>query len=120
MWHAASGAWTRPTAGAGPRAASDYIEIATEYHTVLLGGIASFTDGHHDPVRRFITLVDDFYDRHVNLICTAAAAPPPYTQKWAGAFDPDAVGRIPGAGASRPGTAMRSIHTRERYSPAAA
>ena len=72
----------------GPRAASDYIEIATEYHTVLLGGIASFTDGHHDPLRRFITLVDELYDRHVNLVCTAAAAPSQlYTGvKLAGAF----------------------------------
>ena len=57
---------------------------------MLLGGIASFTDGHHDPVRRFITLADEFYDRHINLVCTAAAAPPLlYTgAKLAGAFAP--------------------------------
>ena len=54
-----------------------------------LGGIGSFSGDHHDPVRRFITLVDEFYDRHVNLICTAAAAPPLlYTgAKLAGAFE---------------------------------
>jgi len=59
----------------GPRAAADYIHIATEFHTVLLAGIPLF-DGHNDDAaRRFITLIDELYDRHVNLICTAAAPP---------------------------------------------
>ncbi len=60
----------------GPRAAGDYIEIATEYHTVLLGDVPAFAGGNDDAARRFITLVDELYDRHVNLVCTAAAAPP--------------------------------------------
>ena len=60
----------------GPRAASDYIEIATEYHTVLVGSIPAFDGGNDDAARRFITLVDELYDRHVNLVCTAASAPP--------------------------------------------
>ena len=60
----------------GPRAASDYIEIATEYHTVLVGGIPLFDGGNDDPARRFVHLVDELYDRHVNLVCTAAAPPP--------------------------------------------
>ena len=59
----------------GPRAAADYIEIASEFHTVLLGGIPRFDGGNDDPARRFVTAVDEFYDRHVNLVCTAAAAP---------------------------------------------
>lgn len=59
----------------GPRAASDYIEIATEHHTVLLGGVPVFDGGNDDAARRFVTAVDEFYDRHVNLVCTAAAAP---------------------------------------------
>jgi cell division protein ZapE len=60
----------------GPRAAGDYIEIATEYHTVLVGGIPLFDGGNDDPARRFVHLIDELYDRHVNLVCTAAAAPP--------------------------------------------
>jgi cell division protein ZapE len=59
----------------GPRAASDYIEIATEYHTVLLGGIPFFDGGNDDAARRFVTAIDEFHDRHVNLVCTAASAP---------------------------------------------
>ncbi|AWV05997.1 cell division protein ZapE [Marilutibacter maris] len=59
----------------GPRAASDYIEIATEHHTVLVGGIPLFDGGNDDPARRFVHLVDELYDRHVNLVCTAAADP---------------------------------------------
>lgn len=65
----------------GPRAASDYIEIATEHHTVLLGGIPLFDDTRNDPARRFVHLIDELYDRHVNFICTAAAAP---TELYAG------------------------------------
>ena len=73
----------------GPRAASDYIEIATEYHTVLLGGVPRFDGRNDDAARRFITAIDEFYDRHVNLVCTAAAAPPGlYTgAKLTGAFE---------------------------------
>ncbi len=59
----------------GPRAASDYIEIATENHTLLLGGIPLFAGDNDDAARRFVTLIDELYDRHVNLVCTAAAAP---------------------------------------------
>ncbi|QSX79212.1 cell division protein ZapE [Agrilutibacter solisilvae] len=60
----------------GPRAASDYIEIATEHHTLLLGGIPPLGDHNADPARRFVHLIDELYDRHVNLVCTAAAPPP--------------------------------------------
>src|SRR5690606_41387519 len=43
----------------GPRAASDYIEIATECHTVLVGGIPRFDGENDDPARRFVHLVDE-------------------------------------------------------------
>ena len=60
----------------GPRASADYIEIAREYHTVLVGGIPRFTAHGDDAARRFVHLVDELYDRHVNLVCTADAPPP--------------------------------------------
>ena len=60
----------------GPRSSADYIEIAREHHTLLLGGIPLFDAQRDDAARRFIALIDELYDRHVNLVCTAAAAPP--------------------------------------------
>lgn len=59
----------------GPRGSADYIEIATEFHTVLLGGVPVFDARRDDAARRFVTLIDELYDRHVNLVCTAEAAP---------------------------------------------
>ena len=59
----------------GPRAAGDYIAIASEFHTVLIGGIPRFDGSNDDPARRFVTVIDEFYDRHVNLVCTAAESP---------------------------------------------
>jgi cell division protein ZapE len=60
----------------GPRAAGDYIEIAREFHTVLLGKVPVLGANDDDAARRFVTLVDELYDRHVNLVCTADAPPP--------------------------------------------
>ncbi len=59
----------------GPRGTADYIEIAREFHTVLLGGIPRFDALNEDAARRFVNLIDEIYDRHVNLVCTAADAP---------------------------------------------
>jgi cell division protein ZapE len=59
----------------GPRGTSDYIELARECHTVLLGGIPKLTPLNDDAARRFVNLVDELYDRHVNLVCTADAPP---------------------------------------------
>jgi len=59
----------------GPRGNADYIEIAREFHTVLIGGIPRLDAARDDAGRRFVHLVDKFYDRHVNLVCTADAAP---------------------------------------------
>lgn len=73
----------------GPRAAADYIEISREFHTVLVAGIPVFDARHDDAARRFVTLVDELYDRHVNLVCTAAAPPPLLYagDRLAGAFE---------------------------------
>ncbi|MBS3957854.1 MAG: AFG1 family ATPase [Xanthomonadaceae bacterium] len=59
----------------GPRSAADYIELAREHHSLLLSGVPRFDDGALDPARRFVHLVDELYDRNVNLLATAAAAP---------------------------------------------
>jgi cell division protein ZapE len=58
----------------GPRSQNDYIELATLYHTVLVSNIP-ILDGHkEDAARRFISLVDEFYDHGVKLIASAAAS----------------------------------------------
>lgn len=56
-----------------PRSPSDYIELAREFHAVLVSGIPVFTTDMEDQARRFINLIDEFYDRKVKLILTAAA-----------------------------------------------
>ncbi len=55
----------------GPRSTADYIEIAREYHTVVLAGVKAMDATHDDVARRFINMVDEFYDRGVKLIMTA-------------------------------------------------
>ena len=58
-----------------PRSAVDYVEMAREYHTVLIEQIPLLDQDKEDAARRFINLVDEFYDRNVKLIATAARAP---------------------------------------------
>ena len=59
----------------GPRGNADYIEIAREFHTVLVGGIPRMGADRDDAARRFVHLVDELYDNQVNLVCTADAGP---------------------------------------------
>lgn len=57
----------------GPRSQNDYIDIAHEYHTVLLSDVPVMTRENENAARRFIALVDEFYDRNVKLIISADA-----------------------------------------------
>jgi cell division protein ZapE len=54
------------------RSASDYIELSRLYHTVLLANVPKLDDHLNDAVRRFIAMVDEFYERQVKLIMSAA------------------------------------------------
>jgi cell division protein ZapE len=65
----------------GPRSVADYIEIARDFHTVLLAGVPQFDAASDNAARRFIHLVDEFYDRNVNLILSAAV---PVTELYRG------------------------------------
>ena len=58
----------------GPRAVGDYIEIARSHDAVLLSGVPPFGPDNEDPARRFVNLVDAFYDCRVKLVCSAATA----------------------------------------------
>jgi cell division protein ZapE len=59
----------------GPRSAADYIELARSFHTVLLSNVPRLDPSREDAALRFVQLVDEFYDRHVNLLLSAAADP---------------------------------------------
>jgi len=57
----------------GPRSQNDYIELARIYHAVLVSDVPIFTTRMEDQARRFVSLVDEFYDHNVKLIVSAAA-----------------------------------------------
>ncbi|HET6470333.1 MAG TPA: cell division protein ZapE [Pseudomonadales bacterium] len=57
----------------GPRSQNDYIELARIYHAVLVSNVPVFTVKTEDQARRFISLVDEFYDHDVKLIVSAEA-----------------------------------------------
>ena len=58
------------------RGPNDYADIAREFSTVLLSDVPAFTAPHEDnAARRFIALIDEFYDQGVKLVLSAAAAP---------------------------------------------
>lgn len=56
----------------GPRSQNDYIELAKEYHAVLVANVPALGRDSDDQARRFISMVDEFYDRNVKLIISAA------------------------------------------------
>ena len=55
--------------------AADYLEVARQFHTLVLGGVPTLGPERNDEARRFINLIDVLYERHVNLLCGAEAAP---------------------------------------------
>jgi cell division protein ZapE len=59
----------------GPRSQNDYIELARLYHTIFISNIPIFTSADEDAARRFIAALDEFYDRGVKIVVSAAAAP---------------------------------------------
>jgi cell division protein ZapE len=74
--HSSSAVWFNFFAiCAGPRSQDDYIEIAREYQSVMVAGVPILDSQRENEARRFIALVDELYDRNVNLIISAAAPP---------------------------------------------
>ncbi|MCE5364515.1 cell division protein ZapE [Pseudomonas sp. GLN_6] len=55
----------------GPRSQNDYIELGKIFHAVLLANVEQMSTAKDDMARRFINLVDEFYDRNVKLIISA-------------------------------------------------
>lgn len=55
----------------GPRSPYDYIELAKIYHAVIVSDVPQLDAALDDMARRFISMVDEFYDRNVKLIISA-------------------------------------------------
>lgn len=53
------------------RSQSDYMELSRIYHTVLLANVTQMGVDNDDSTRRFVALVDEFYERNVKLIISA-------------------------------------------------
>jgi len=56
----------------GPRSQNDYNELARVFHAVLVSNVPQMNAGRDDAARRFINMVDEFYDRNVKLVLSAA------------------------------------------------
>jgi cell division protein ZapE len=59
----------------GPRSQNDYLEIATQFHSVLLSDVPRMSARLASEARRFTWLVDVLYDRRVKLILSAEVPP---------------------------------------------
>lgn len=65
----------------GPRAVADYIALAKAGPAIIIANVPQFTVYSEDAAKRFVQLVDEFYDRHVKLVLSAAA---PITELYDG------------------------------------
>ena len=59
----------------GPRSQNDFLEIASQFHTVFLSGVPKMEVNMSSQARRFTWLIDVLYDRRVKLIIQADVAP---------------------------------------------
>ena len=55
----------------GPRSQNDYLEIANQFHTVILSGVPYMPPRMTNEARRFIWLIDVLYDHKIKLIISA-------------------------------------------------
>ena len=58
-----------------PLAASDYLRLARDYHTIMIDRIPVMTYAERNAAKRFITLIDTLYDNRVKLMASAEANP---------------------------------------------
>ena len=57
----------------GPRSSSDYVKLGKKYQTIIVSNVPLLGSDSEDQARRFISLVDEFYDNNVKLIISAEA-----------------------------------------------
>lgn len=56
------------------RSTLDYIELASHFSTVIISDIPVMTTAQDDAARRFVNLIDEFYDKGVNVVVSAEAS----------------------------------------------
>lgn len=72
---------------AQPLGAADYLALEAAFHTVILNGIPCLTAEKRNEAKRFVTLIDVFYEHRVHLICAADAMPGELYPAGDGAFE---------------------------------
>ena len=70
-----------------PLGARDYLAIAANFHTVLLGGIPKLTPDKRNEAARFVSLIDALYEARVKVVATAAAEPDDLYASGDGSFE---------------------------------
>ncbi|MCK0164309.1 cell division protein ZapE [Marinobacter sp. S6332] len=65
----------------GPRSQNDYIEMARQFHAIIISNVPVLGGDKDDQSRRFVNMIDEFYDRNVKVIISAAA---PITELYSG------------------------------------
>ncbi len=65
----------------GPRSQNDYIEMARQFHAIIISNVPVLGGDKDDQSRRFVNMVDEFYDRNVKVIISAAV---PITELYSG------------------------------------
>jgi cell division protein ZapE len=74
--HCAAGVWIDfPILCQSPRGKADYIELANRYRTVLISNVPMMGESMDDQARRFIALIDELYDNHIEIVIAAMASP---------------------------------------------
>ncbi len=58
-----------------PRSSADYLEIARQYHSVIISDVPQLSEAKDDVAQRFIHLIDALYDHNVKTIISAATRP---------------------------------------------
>lgn len=70
-----------------PRGSADFLEISREFSTVLVSDIPILSPDNRNEAKRFVNLIDEFYEHKVKFICTAAAQPKDLYKEGHGAFE---------------------------------
>jgi cell division protein ZapE len=95
-----------------PHSQSDYLEIASGYHTVLVSGVPQLRSEQTDVIRRLTWLVDVFYDRKVRLVISAEAQPEDLV---APATEQTGPGRMVRTEFARTASRLREMQSRDYF-----